>query len=125
MKNKDEVKCRFAFCFPDTYEVAMSHLGMKILYGQFNNEPDVWCERVFAPDKDMEALMLENDIPLFGLESRDPIRDFDFIGGYAYCANELTNNVTVLKKNGDGSLSPLTFMYATAPDPLCVVGIEL
>ena len=80
MKNKEDVAVRFAFCFPDLYEVGMSHLGMKILYGQFNNEPDVWCERVFAPDKDMEALMLENHIPLFGLESHDPIRDFDFIG---------------------------------------------
>ena len=79
-KNKDEVAVRFAFCFPDLYEVGMSHLGMKILYGQFNNEPDVWCERVFAPDTDMETLMRENDIPLFGLESRDPVREFDFIG---------------------------------------------
>lgn len=79
-KNLDDVAVRFAFCFPDLYEVGMSHLGMKILYGQFNNEPDVWCERVFAPDKDMEELMIQQDIPLFGLESRDPIRDFDFIG---------------------------------------------
>ena len=55
-KNLDDVAVRFAFCFPDLYEVGMSHLGMKILYGQFNNEPDVWCERVFAPDTDMEAL---------------------------------------------------------------------
>ena len=79
-KNPEDVRVRFAFCFPDLYEVGMSHLGMKILYGQFNNEPDVWCERVFAPDTDMEALMKEHGIPLFGLESRDPIRDFDFIG---------------------------------------------
>ena len=80
MKNKDEVAVRFAFCFPDLYEVGMSHLGIKILYAQFNNEPDVWCERVFAPDTDMEAIMRERHIPLFGLESRDPIRNFDFIG---------------------------------------------
>ena len=79
-KNRDEVAVRFAFCFPDLYEVGMSHLGMKILYAQFNHEPDVWCERVFAPDTDMEALMREHHIPLFGLESRDPIREFDFIG---------------------------------------------
>ncbi len=79
-KNKDDVAVRFAFCFPDLYEVGMSHLGMKILYGQFNNEPDVWCERVFTPDADMERLMLENNIPLYGLESWDPIKDFDFIG---------------------------------------------
>ncbi len=80
MKSKDEVAVRFAFCFPDLYEVGMSHLGIKILYAQFNNEPDVWCERVFAPDGDMEAIMRERNIPLFGLESRDPIREFDFIG---------------------------------------------
>ncbi len=79
-KNPDEVAVRFAFCFPDLYEVGMSHLGMKILYAQFNHEPDVWCERVFAPDTDMETLMREKNIPLFGLESRDPIKDFDFIG---------------------------------------------
>ncbi len=80
MKDPSRVAVRFAFCFPDLYEVGMSHLGMKILYAQFNNEPDVWCERVFAPDTDMEQLMRQENIPLFGLESRDPIRDFDFIG---------------------------------------------
>ena len=79
-KNKQDVNIRFAFCFPDLYEVGMSHLGMKILYSLFNNMDDVWCERVFEPDIDMVRLMQENDIPLFGLESRDPIRDFDFIG---------------------------------------------
>ena len=80
VKDKAQVAVRFAFCFPDLYEVGMSHLGMKILYAQFNHEPDVWCERVFAPDSDMEALMREHHIPLFGLESRDPIGTFDFIG---------------------------------------------
>lgn len=79
-KNKEEVAVRFAFCFPDLYEVGMSHLGMKILYSQFNNEPDVWCERVFTPDADMEKKMCENHIPLYGLESWDPIKEFDFIG---------------------------------------------
>ncbi len=80
MKDKKDVFIRFAFCFPDLYEVGMSHLGMKILYGLYNREADTWCERVFAPDKDMEQEMLENGIPLFALESRDPIRDFDFVG---------------------------------------------
>ncbi len=80
VKNAADVAVRFAFCFPDLYEIGMSHLGMKILYAQFNRESDIWCERVFAPDEDMETLMRENDIPLFGLESRDPIREFDFIG---------------------------------------------
>ncbi len=93
-KNLDDVAVRFAFCFPDLYEVGMSHLGMKILYAQFNNEPDVWCERVFSPDTDMEALMREHNIPLFGLESRDPIRDFDFIGftvQYELCYTAMLN----------------------------------
>lgn len=80
VKDKKDVRIRFAFCFPDIYEVGMSHLGMKILYGLFNAQPDVWCERVFAPEADMEQAMRENGIPLFGLESRDPIRDFDFLG---------------------------------------------
>ena len=80
VKDKSKVNIRFAFAFPDLYPVGMSHLGMKILYGMFNDMEDVWCERVFAPDKDMENLMRANHIPLFGLESRDPIREFDFIG---------------------------------------------
>ncbi len=93
-KDLKDVAVRFAFCFPDLYEVGMSHLGMKILYAQFNNEPDVWCERVFSPDTDMETLMREHHIPLFGLESRDPIRDFDFIGftvQYELCYTAMLN----------------------------------
>lgn len=70
---------RIAFCFPDLYEVGMSHLGMKILYGLYNADETTWCERVFAPDEDMEILMRENGIPLYGLESRDAIADFDVI----------------------------------------------
>ncbi len=80
VKDPAGVRIRFAFSFPDLYEVGMSHLGMKILYGLFNEQEDVWCERVFAPDTDMEALMRERGIPLFGLESREPIREFDFVG---------------------------------------------
>ena len=80
VKDRDAVRIRFAFCFPDLYEVGMSHLGMKILYGLFNSMEDVWCERVFAPDTDMEALMREESVPLFGIESGDPVREFDFIG---------------------------------------------
>lgn len=78
-KNAADMTVRIAFCFPDLYEVGMSHLGMKILYGLYNNEEDTWCERVFAPGADMEALMRENAIPLYGLESRDAIAEFDFI----------------------------------------------
>ena len=80
VKDKGKVNIRFAFCFPDLYEVGMSHLGMKILYGLYNREPDIWCERVFMPDTDMERLMRENGIKLFGIESREPIDRFDIIG---------------------------------------------
>lgn len=80
VKQADEVDVRFAFCFPDLYEIGMSHLGMKILYALKNAQEDIWCERVFAPAADMEALMREKDILLYGLESLEPIQDFDFIG---------------------------------------------
>ncbi len=80
VKDKSKVDVRFAFCFPDTYEIGMSHLGMKILYGLKNAVPNYWCERVFMPLPDMEEEMRKRDIPLFALESLDPIRDFDFIG---------------------------------------------
>ncbi len=80
IKNKDDVAVRYAFCFPDTYEIGMSHLGMKILYSVVNNRDDAWCERVFAPDNDMEEKMRENNIPLWALESGDSIREFDLIG---------------------------------------------
>lgn len=80
MKDLRDVFIRFAFCFPDLYEVGMSHLGMKILYGLYNTQPDTWCERVFAPDLDMMEQMEKHGLPLFALESRDAIKDFDFIG---------------------------------------------
>lgn len=79
-KTPGEDMLRYALCFPDLYEVGMSHLGLKILYGQANSREDVWCERVFAPDTDMEKEMRERGIPLFALESRQPIKDFDLIG---------------------------------------------
>ena len=80
MKNPEDVDVRFAFLFPDTYEVGMSHLGMKILYHTINRRDDAWCERVFSPWVDMADLMRANGIPLFSLESRTPIRDFDLLG---------------------------------------------
>ena len=80
IKNKDEVEVRFAFCFPDTYEIGMSNLGMKILYGLMNEMPGVWCERVFAPWGDMAEKLREKHIPLWALESGDPLGDFDIIG---------------------------------------------
>lgn len=80
IKDKSKIDVRFAFCFPDVYEVGMSHLGMKILYGQFNERDDIWCERVFAPWTDMEEQMRKNNIPLYALESGDSLDKFDFIG---------------------------------------------
>jgi len=80
VKDKSKVDVRFAFCFPDTYEIGMSHLGMKILYGLKNAVPNYWCERVFMPLPDMEEQMRGRGIPLYALESLDPIREFDFIG---------------------------------------------
>ena len=80
IKDKQEVDVRFAFCFPDIYEIGMSHLGMKILYGLKNQVPNWWCERVFMPELDFETLMRENDIPLFTLESRTPVREYDLLG---------------------------------------------
>ena len=80
VKDPAKVDVRFAFCFPDLYEVGMSHLGMKILYSLMNEREDIWCERVFAPGDDLERLMREHRIPLFGLESLDAVTDFDFIG---------------------------------------------
>ncbi len=97
IKDKQNVDVRFAFCFPDTYEIGMSHLGMKILYSQFNALDYIWCERVFAPWVDMEQLMVENDIPLYGLESGDPITDFDFIGFTLQYELSFTNVLNMLK----------------------------
>jgi radical SAM family uncharacterized protein len=93
-KEAKDVAIRYAFCFPDVYEIGMSHLGMKILYHLLNERDDVWCERVFAPWKDMEAVMRANDIPLFALESRDPVSGFDFIGftlQYEMCYTNILN----------------------------------
>ncbi|MBQ9507181.1 MAG: TIGR03960 family B12-binding radical SAM protein [Clostridia bacterium] len=94
IKDKNEVSLRYAFCFPDSYEIGMSHLGLKILYAIANARPDTWCERVFAPWDDMEALMREHDIPLYALESGDPIKDFDIIGftlQYELCYTNVLN----------------------------------
>lgn len=78
-KNPDDVKIRVAFAFPDVYEIGMSHLGIQILYHQFNLRDDVYCERVYSPWPDLHKIMKEQDIPLFALETQDPIKDFDFL----------------------------------------------
>ena len=88
MKDLKEVTTRVAFCFPDVYEIGMSNLGMMLLYNMFNKRPDVWCERVYSPWLDLDKLMREQNIPLFALESQDPVRDFDFLCitlGYEMC----------------------------------------
>ena len=100
IKDKKKVDCRFAFCFPDTYEVGMSHLGMKILYSLMNAVPYIWCERVFAPWVDMEEEMIKHNIPLYALESGDPVSDFDFIGFTLQYELSFTNMLNMLRLSG-------------------------
>lgn len=119
-KDPGGVRIRFAFCFPDVYEVGMSHLGMKILYHLLNEREDTWCERVFAPWTDMEARMRENRIPLFGLESRDPISGFDFIGFTLQYEMSYTNIINMLDLAGvpilsSGRKSGMPFVCAGGP----------
>lgn len=80
VKDKSKVDVRFAMCFPDVYEIGMSHLGIQILYGMFNSYEDTWCERVYSPWTDLDKIMREQNIPLFALESQEPVKDFDFLG---------------------------------------------
>ena len=100
IKDKADVDVRFAFCFPDVYEVGMSHLGMKILYSVLNEQPDIWCERVFAPWVDMEEEMRKHDIPLFALESGDSVAEFDFIGFTLQYELSYTNILNMLNLAG-------------------------
>ncbi len=100
VKNKEDVKLRYAFCFPDNYEIGMSHLGMKILYSLVNERSDAWCERVFAPWEDMENEMRKNNVPLFALESGDYIRDFDLIGFTLQYELSYTNVLNMLDLAG-------------------------
>ena len=118
IKNKDEVDIRFAFCFPDTYEIGMSHLGMKILYSQFNSREDIWCERVFAPATDFEEVMRENNIPLFAIESRDPLTEFDIIGFTLQYEMSYTNILNML----DLANIPIRSENRDASFPLIVAG---
>ena len=93
-KDPNAVRVRVAFCFPDTYEIGMSNLGMRILYGVMNEMDGVWCERVFAPWADMESQMIRHDLPLWALESQDPVKDFDMIAftiGYEMCYTNILN----------------------------------
>ncbi len=118
VKDKSKVDVRFAFCFPDAYDVGMSHIGMKILYSLKNARENWWCERVFAPWPDYEALMRENDIPLYGLESLDPIKEFDFIGftiQYELC---YTNILNMLDLAG----LPVPAAERSEDDPIVIAG---
>lgn len=100
IKDISKIDVRFAFCFPDTYDIGMSHLGMKILYSLINERENYWCERCFAPSEDFETVMRENDIPLYALESLDPIKDFDFIGFTMQYELSYTNVLNMLDLAG-------------------------
>ena len=118
MKDKNEVDIRFAMCFPDVYEIGMSHLGIQILYDMFNQREDVWCERVYSPWLDLHKIMKEEQIPLFALESQDPIRDFDFLGitiQYEMC---YTNILQIL----DLSRIPIHSRDRSEADPIVIGG---
>ena len=128
IKDKAKVDLRVAFCFPDTYEIGMSNIGMRILYGIMNNMDGVWCERVFAPWGDMEAAMRQHQIPLYALESRDPVKDFDLIAfsiGYEMSYTNILNmlnlaGVPLLSRDRPG-LQGLVFaggVCAVNPEPL-------
>ena len=128
IKDKADVDVRVAFCFPDTYEIGMSNIGMRILYGVMNDMPRVWCERVFAPWGDMEQAMRENAIPLYALESKDPVRCFDLIAftlGYEMCYSNVLNmlelaGVPLLASERSG-LESIVFaggVCAVNPEPL-------
>jgi radical SAM family uncharacterized protein len=99
-KNPDDINIRFAFCFPDVYEIGMSHLGMKILYHLLNKRPDTYCERAFAPWVDMEDKMRANDVPLFTLETHDPVKNFDFVGFTLQYEMSYTNIINMLDLAG-------------------------
>lgn len=100
VKDKSIIDIRYAFCFPDTYEIGMSHLGMKILYSLVNAREDAWCERVFAPDVDMEQVMRDNGIPLYALESGEAIKNFDLIGFTMQYELSYTNVLNMLDLAG-------------------------
>ena len=127
-KNLDDIRVRVAFCFPDTYEIGMSNVGMRILYGVMNEMDGVWCERVFAPWGDMEEEMRKNNLPLWALESQDPVKDFDMIAftiGYEMCYTNILNmlslaGVPLHSKDRDG-LHNIVFaggVCAFNPEPL-------
>ena len=106
-KKKEEIDLRFAMCFPDVYEIGMSHLGIQIIYDMLNSFEDVWCERVYSPWMDLDPIMRKEEIPLFALESQDPIKEFDFLGitiQYEMCYTNILqildlSNIALLAKD--------------------------
>lgn len=118
VKNKADVKLRYAFCFPDSYEIGMSHLGMKILYSLVNERADAWCERVFAPWEDMETLLRENRMPLYALESGDALSEFDMIGFTLQYELSYSNVLNMLDLGG----VPIRSADRTALTPIVVGG---
>ena len=118
MKDKEKVDIRFAMCFPDVYEIGMSHLGIQILYDMFNRREDTWCERVYSPWLDLDKVLKEKKIPLFALESQDPVRDFDFLGITIQFEMCYTNILQIL----DLSRIPLHAADRTEEDPIVIGG---
>mgnify|MGYP000854909775 FL=1 len=122
MKEKEleagEIAVRFAMCFPDVYEIGMSHLGIQILYDMFNRREDVWCERVYSPWMDLDKIMREQDLPLFTLESQDPVRSFDFLGITIQFEMCYTNILQILEL----SHIPLHSSDRTLEDPFVIGG---
>ena len=118
MKDKEKVDIRFAMCFPDVYEIGMSHLGIQILYDMFNRKEDTWCERVYSPWLDLDKILKEKKIPLFALESQDPVRDFDFLGITIQFEMCYTNILQIL----DLSQIPLHAADRTEEDPIVIGG---
>ena len=118
MKDMDAVDVTFAMCFPDVYEIGMSHLGIQILYDMFNRREDVYCDRVYSPWTDLDKIMREKDIPLFAVESQAPVKNFDFLGltiQYEMC---YTNILQIL----DLSKIPLLAKDRTEDDPIVIGG---
>ena len=113
-----KIPVRFAMCFPDVYEIGMSHLGIQVLYELFNRREDTWCERVFSPWTDMDRLLREHEIPLFALESQDPVKDFDFLGFTLQFELCYTNVLQVLDLSG----IPLKAAERTEEDPIVIGG---
>ena len=116
MKDPSKVDIRFAMCFPDVYEIGMSHLGIQILYDMFNQREDVWCERVYSPWTDLDKVMREKKIPLFALESQDPVREFDFLGITIQFEMCYTNILQIL----DLSVIPLHAEERTEKYPIVI-----